>query len=88
MPKPNKPEANSNNDGENDTDLTEESEQEAKKVKEKKHDAGAADLEKVTDYAEETEISESDFIGVMRKYKSTDYFPMTDYRKCVLISLY
>lgn len=70
MPKPTKPEANtnSNNDAENDTDLTEESEQEAKKVKEKKHDAGAADLEKVTDYAEETEISESDFIGVMRKY--------------------
>ncbi|CAL8143189.1 unnamed protein product [Orchesella dallaii] len=63
MPKPNKTET-ANNDGENDTDLTEESEQEAKKVKEKKHDAGAADLEKVTDYAEETEITGSDISGV------------------------
>lgn len=62
MPKPNEP--SNHGDGENDTDLTEESEQEAKKIKEKKHDAGAADLEKVTDYAEETEISASDFIGV------------------------
>jgi len=53
-----------NVDGENDTDLTEESEQEAKRVKEKKHDAGAGDLEKITDYAEETEISGSDFSGV------------------------
>lgn len=83
MPKPTKPEANanSNNDAENDTDLTEESEQEAKKVKEKKHDAGAADLEKVTDYAEETEISESDFIGVMRKYWYLKKKSLLDYRK-------
>lgn len=64
MPKPIKTDTNQNQDGENDTDLTEESEQEAKKIKERKHDAGAADLEKVTDYAEETEISASDFIGV------------------------
>ncbi|CAG7815483.1 unnamed protein product [Allacma fusca] len=49
-----------------DQDLAEESEvDEKKKVKEKRHDAGAADLEKVTDYAEETEISASDISGVM-----------------------
>jgi hypothetical protein len=35
-----------------------------KRNKEKKHDAGAADLERVTDYAEETEINESDISGV------------------------
>lgn len=29
-----------------------------------KHDSGAADLEKVTDYAEETEISSKDIAGV------------------------
>lgn len=29
-----------------------------------KHDSGAADLEKVTDYAEEKEISSQDIIGV------------------------
>lgn len=29
-----------------------------------KHDSGAADLEKVTDYAEETEISSKDIEGV------------------------
>jgi len=51
-------------DIDNDNDLTEESEQEMRRVKEKKHDSGAADLEKVTDYAEETEISASDISGV------------------------
>jgi len=45
-------------------DITEESEQNSRKVKEKKHDAGAADLERVTDYAEETEISASDISAV------------------------
>jgi len=45
-------------------ELTEESEKNSRKVKEKKHDAGAADLERVTDYAEETEISASDISGV------------------------
>jgi len=45
-------------------DITEESEKNARKNKEKKHDAGAADLERVTDYAEETEISASDISAV------------------------
>lgn len=31
-----------------------------------KHDSGAADLEKVTDYAEETEISSKDIAGVRK----------------------
>jgi len=52
-------------DIDNDNDLTEEAEKNARKIKEKKHDAGAADLERVTDYAEETEISASDISGVM-----------------------
>lgn len=35
-----------------------------------KHDSGAADLEKVTDYAEETEISSKDIAGVsVRTFK-------------------
>ena len=41
------------------------------KEKEKKHDSGAADLEKVTDYAEEKEIGSSsaaeDAIAVISK---------------------
>ncbi|KAG8179790.1 hypothetical protein JTE90_002829 [Oedothorax gibbosus] len=41
----------------------EEDEKPQKKVA--KHDSGAADLEKVTDYAEETEISSQDIIGAM-----------------------
>lgn len=53
-------------DGDHDHDLTEESEKESRKVKEKKHDSGAADLEKVTDYAEETEITASDLSGVCK----------------------
>jgi hypothetical protein len=59
-----------NNDHDHDIhdhDLTEESEIESRKVKEKKHDSGAADLEKVTDYAEETEITASDLSGVCIK---------------------
>lgn len=43
------------------------------KEKEKKHDSGAADLEKVTDYAEEKEIGSSsaaeDAIAVISKCK-------------------
>ena len=71
MPKSKLKSGSSNNkadgDIENDIDhdLTEESElDEKRKVKEKKHDSGAADLERVTDYAEETEISASDISGV------------------------
>jgi len=56
--------AEEENDNDHDQDLTEESEIESRKVKEKKHDSGAADLEKVTDYAEETEITSSDLSGV------------------------
>lgn len=49
----------------NDVDHEEESElNEKKKAKERKHDSGAADLERVTDYAEEREISASDISGV------------------------
>lgn len=33
-----------------------------------KHDSGVADLEKVTDYAEEKEISSQDISGVSTKY--------------------
>ena len=36
----------------------------AAQKKSAKHDSGAADLEKVTDYAEETEISSKDIAGV------------------------
>ena len=43
------------------------------KEKEKKHDSGAADLEKVTDYAEEKEIGSSsaaeDAIAVISTYE-------------------
>lgn len=38
------------------------------KKTEKKHDSGAADLEKVTDYAEEKEISSSEDISVSCPY--------------------
>lgn len=37
----------------------------SQKIKEKKHDSGAADLEKVTDYAEEKEISPSEDVSVI-----------------------
>ncbi|XP_070547108.1 huntingtin-interacting protein K-like [Ptychodera flava] len=36
--------------------------------KAKKHDSGAADLEKVTDYHEETEIATQDMVDVMNKF--------------------
>ncbi len=46
----------------------------ANKEKEKKHDSGAADLEKVTDYAEEKEIGSSlaaeDAIAVISSLKN------------------
>lgn len=38
--------------------------QEKSQKKTAKYDSGAADLEKVTDYAEEKEISAQDFAGV------------------------
>jgi len=67
--KPKNDESEQQNDIENDIDqdLAEDSELDERKkvVREKKHDAGAADLERVTDYAEETEISTSDISGVM-----------------------
>ncbi|XP_076356236.1 huntingtin-interacting protein K [Tachypleus tridentatus] len=44
-------------------DQTEQEQKPAKKTA--KHDSGAADLEKVTDYAEEKEISSQDIIGAM-----------------------
>ncbi|XP_059484094.1 huntingtin-interacting protein K [Neocloeon triangulifer] len=43
----------------------EEVEQEKSQKKSAKHDSGAADLEKVTDYAEEQEIMASDLAGAM-----------------------
>ncbi|OXA55435.1 huntingtin-interacting protein K [Folsomia candida] len=57
---------NNNADQDQDHDLTEESEIESRKLKERerKHDSGAVDLEKITDYAEETEITASDLSGV------------------------
>lgn len=39
--------------------------QEKSQKKSAKYDSGAADLEKVTDYAEEKEISTQDFSGVI-----------------------
>lgn len=39
--------------------------QEKSQKKTAKYDSGAADLEKVTDYAEEKEISTQDFSGVL-----------------------
>ena len=52
----------------------EESEEKQEQVKEKKHDMGAADLEKVTDYAEEKEVLSSstdleDAIATISKLK-------------------
>ena len=35
-----------------------------------KHDSGAADLEKVTDYAEEQEFSSQDIVGAMNLFES------------------
>ena len=40
--------------------------------KPKKHDSGAADLERVTDYAEEKEISAEDLHTVLRTDHNTD----------------
>ena len=58
----------------------EEDEKPQKKVA--KHDSGAADLEKVTDYAEEKEISSQDIIGVSTLAYFYDYIismACTDY---------
>ena len=68
MPKPNTNNVNEpeKNDIDHEIDQDEEAELDERKKapKERKHDAGAADLERVTDYAEETEISTSDISGV------------------------
>ena len=47
-------------------DLEDDSTQETKGKKVAKHDSGAADLEKVTDYVEEAEIASRD-IGSVRE---------------------
>merc|ERR1712228_109272 len=49
-------EVNEANDVEKDEDENEDEEQKPKVDKDKKHNSGAADLEKVTDYAEDQEI--------------------------------
>lgn len=54
--------------------------QEKSQKKTAKYDSGAADLEKVTDYAEEKEISTQDFsgvfkIGIEKFAHHCDYFP-------------
>jgi len=65
MPNQPRPEpVKTNGEVDEDHDLTEESEEKQRKTKERKHDSGAADLEKVTDYAEEEEISAADISGV------------------------
>merc|ERR1711915_174182 len=50
-------EVNEANDVEKDEDENEDEEQKPKVDKDKKHNSGAADLEKVTDYTEDQEIS-------------------------------
>ena len=54
------------------------------KEKEKKHDSGAADLEKVTDYAEEKEIGSSsaaeDAIAVISKFLCAKLNIYTDFQ--------
>ena len=52
---------------EDNLDLEEESPVESKGKKVAKHDSGAADLEKVTDYVEEAEISSQDISNVSLK---------------------
>lgn len=59
-------EQNIENHDSEDTSSDQQQQQQQKIIKEKKHDAGAADLERVTDYAEEREISESDISGVSK----------------------
>ena len=59
-------------------DLEEESPVENKGKKVAKHDSGAADLEKVTDYVEEAEISSQDISNVRNilqffQYRSNIY---------------
>ncbi|KAA0201845.1 hypothetical protein HAZT_HAZT000283 [Hyalella azteca] len=45
-----------------------------KEKKEKKHDSGAADLERVTNYAEEKEIkSDADILSVINNVKRQEY---------------
>lgn len=52
--------------------------QEKNQKKTAKYDSGAADLEKVTDYAEEKEISTKDFSGVSLRAAFTimQHFPL------------
>lgn len=45
-------------------DTEEEHQDKSQQKKTAKYDSGAADLERVTDYAEEKEISSQDFSGV------------------------
>ncbi|KAF2351157.1 hypothetical protein FHG87_018091 [Trinorchestia longiramus] len=46
----------------------------SKEKKEKKHDSGAADLERVTNYAEEKEIkSDADILSVINNVKRQEY---------------
>ena len=75
MPNP-KEEVNHKEDG-NKEPANEEDSQQQNKEKEKKHDTGAADLEKVTDYAEEKEITSSsvstDAIALIRKLSLSKY---------------
>lgn len=48
--------------------------QDKKLKKAAKHDGGVADLERVTDYAEEKEISSADISNVRKMLKIHDYF--------------
>lgn len=56
-----------------DADHAEDIQQDKDKAQKKtaKHDSGVADLEKVTDYAEEKEISSQDISGVSKELSST-----------------
>ena len=58
-------------------DLEEETPVENKSKKVAKHDSGAADLEKVTDYVEEAEISSQDISNVRRLHRFFYYRPAT-----------
>ena len=58
-------------------DLEEETPVENKGKKVAKHDSGAADLEKVTDYVEEAEISSQDISNVRRLQIFFYYRPLT-----------
>jgi len=53
---------------ENETNGTEEDVQDKKQKKQTRHDGGAADLERVTDYAEEKEISSADISSAVEQF--------------------